>query len=237
MPSSRDFRPIASDAFKTWGKCRRKFYYKWVKTLQWPEDQSNFKLGKDVHKLLDYQARGLDCSRLVAEADEKVQNSWRKLMDHPITRLPILGNEWGFHVPVAGRWVVGRIDRIARDGNRILLIDWKTGTGVPRNPEGDWQTVLYLYALVETARTPSASDLGLDGLQPEDVCFVYVEVKPDANTPIREVEVPYDSQKHETAKARIEKTLSDMLNAQDYPLPERCPDRYCGYRTICGIEG
>lgn len=236
MPSSKDFRPISSDAFKSWSRCRRQFYYKHVKRLNWPSDGQHFRLGRDVHKLLDYQARGLDCELLVATAPDDVRFSWQKLMAHPITRLPVLGNEWGFHIPVNGQWVVGRVDRIARDGDAILVIDWKTGTGVPRNAEADWQTILYLYALVETARTPSASDMNLADLAPENVRFVYVEVKPDETTPIREVPIAYDGQKHAQAGERIRQTVAAMQQEEDYGLPEKCPDRYCVYRTICGIQ-
>jgi RecB family exonuclease len=141
----------------------------------------------------------------------------------------------------ATEWLTGRIDRVARDGDRILVIDWKTGTGVPRNPEEDWQTRLYLYALIEVAGTPSAVDLGLHlagPLRPEQVQFVYVEVKADNHTPLREVVLPYSTAKHEATRQVLQAILRQMAVEEDYALPEsgRCPDRFCAYRTICGIE-
>ncbi|HEY9685813.1 MAG TPA: PD-(D/E)XK nuclease family protein [Coleofasciculaceae cyanobacterium] len=251
MPSLPDFvdgarskfTQISSDAFKSWSRCRRQFYYKHVKRLQWPSDQSNFRLGRDVHKLLDYQARDLDCTLLMESASEDVCRSWEKLMAHPITQLPVLANEWAFHVPVTPdggqtEWLTGRIDRVARAENKVLVIDWKTGTAVPKQSASDWQTLLYRYAVVEVANTPSAADLGfnLDGpLRPEQVTFLYVEVKADPHTPIRLVEIPYGAEEHEQVRARIQSVLGAMATEEDYALPSQCPDRFCAYRAICGI--
>jgi hypothetical protein len=203
MPRPLELTQISSDAFKSWSRCKRQFYYKHVKKLQWPADIQHFRLGRDVHKLLDYQARGLDCALLLENAPMDVRVSWQKLMSHPVAHLPIIANEWAFHVPMdadSGNssirdWLTGRIDRVARRGDDVLVIDWKTGTGVPRNPEIDWQTRLYLYALLEVAQTASADDLDLNKngvLQAEQLQFVYVEVKADNHTPVREVVLPYN---------------------------------------------
>lgn len=308
MAKTGEFTQIASDALKSWSRCKRQFYYKTVKKLQWPADIQHFRLGRDVHKLLDYQARGLNCDLLLQHSLPDVQVSWRKLKDHRLVNLPVVANEWAFHVPIAVKkeqqagWLTGRIDRVSRDGNRILVIDWKTGTGVPRNPESDWQTMLYLFALAEVAASPSASDLGLGStsttfetkdtsqsqsafcgnsqhppegdapnlfpsqqpalgqkpddtptqqapndvpsgntqagaLNPEDVSFVYVEVKADDTTPIREVHLPYSQERHEEIRQLLEKTLSAMADEDEYPTPAECPDRFCAYRPICGVDG
>jgi hypothetical protein len=249
-----DIHQISSDALKSWSRCKRQFYYKHVKKLQWPADIQHFRLGKDVHKLLDYQARGLDCDVLLKVAPMDVRISWQKLMAHPVVQLPVLANEWAFHVPVSlnggesasprkGRveWLTGRIDRVARDGDKVLVIDWKTGTGVPRNPEVDWQTRLYMYALVEVAQTPSAADMGLNfngPLQPEQVSFLYVEVKADQHTPVRLVPLPYGDAQHQATRQVLQSILKQMSVEEDYALPDngQCPDKFCSYSSICGVE-
>jgi len=246
MSRSHEFSQVSSDAFKSWSRCKRQFYYKHVKRLQWPADIQHFRLGRDVHKLLDYQARELDCELLLSNAPRDVRLSWQKLIAHPTVHLPVLANEWAFHVPLQTEqgkceWATGRIDRVARSGNEIWVIDWKTGTGVPRNPEADWQTRLYLYALVEVAGMPSAADLGLkiDGpLRPEQVRFVYVEVKADEYTPVREVNIEYNQAKHEATRQVLQAILSQLAVEEEFALPDNgvCPDRYCSYRSICGIE-
>lgn len=228
---------ISVSQLKTWGRCRKKFQLDYVNKLRWPTDQSNFQLGQDVHKLLDYHARGLDCTQLLTTATPKVQQAWRLLMDAEITQKPIVASEWGFLVPLLADdgsvmcWLDGRIDRISRDGDQpsdaLLVIDWKTGTAVPQSPETDWQTMVYLYATVEARK-----ELGLVDITPEQMRFVYVEVKHQ----IREVTVAYDSQRHQEVGHFLKKTVQDILAEQDYPLPQACPDRYCPYGQVCGIN-
>ncbi len=240
----RAFSQQASDAFKSWARCKKEFYFKHLKRLHWPSDAQNFALGRDVHKLLDYQARGLDCTLILSAAAPNVVQSWDKLMQHPVVDLPVLANEWGFHVPVTSVdgepfWLTGRMDRIARDGNQIVIIDWKTGTGVPKLPETDWQTRLYLFALLEVANTPSANDLGFTQNGPltaGDISFRYVEIKPDETTPIREFNIPYSNAKHEATRRELQQMLAAMAMEEDYALPDACPNKFCAYRPICGIE-
>ena len=189
---------VSVNQLKTWGRCRKKFYYDYVQKLRWPTDPSNFRLGTQVHKLMDFQARELSCQDVLRDADTDVLTTWKKLMEHPLAHLPVLANEWAFLVPVETFWLTGRIDRIAQKGDQILIIDWKTGTGIPKNPQEDWQTLVYLYATVETFQ-----DLGLSNLSPEDVQFVYLQV----STEIREVVIPYDTLVHQRTHQLLKETF------------------------------
>lgn len=221
----------SSDQFKTWSRCRKKYDYQYLRRLNWPTDQSHFRLGKSVHKLLEFQSRHLDCTLLLQDAEADVRQAWEALMAHPIAQFPIVASEWGFHVPVENEkpvWLTGRVDRIAQDGDTILVLDWKTGTGVPTLPEMDWQTILYLYAVVE-----AATELGHPGLTPEQVRFVYVEVK---NGEVREVPVPYDTERHIANGEKIRQTIREIQAAAAYDLPKKCPDPFCPYSAVCGIR-
>src|SRR5687767_10737836 len=90
---------ISADTLKSWSRCKRQFAYKYVASLQWPSDNRNFSLGREVHKLLDYQSRGLNCDLLLGGASEKVALTWQKLMNHPATQWETIASEWEFHVP------------------------------------------------------------------------------------------------------------------------------------------
>ena len=221
---------ISPDQLKNWSRCKRKYYYQTILKLNWPSDQRNFKLGQDVHKLMDYLSSDLDCTLLQPAATPDVRRCWEALTTHAIANLPIVASEWAFTVPMGEAWLVGRIDRIARDGDQILIIDWKTGTATPKNPEADWQTRVYSYAVTECY-----AELGLQPVSPEQLRFVYVEVKPQTGQ-IREVTVPYSREKHEATRALLEETVVAMANETEFVLPNTCPDRYCGYRSICGID-
>ncbi len=234
MDKSTSFRPFSVNQLKTWSRCKKKYFLDYVNKLHWPTDSKNFQLGQDVHKLLDYHSRQLDCTGIVASARQDVKSAWKLLMDDPIVHLPVLGNEWGFEVPMRdNHWLIGRVDRISKDGDNILVIDWKTGTAVPKNPEDDWQTRVYLYSVYEAQKDLKLKDFGLQAkLSPEAFRFVYVEVKDQ----IRSIPVLYTAERHEETRLLLDKTIGQIMNEIEYPLPETCPDKYCPYLNICGIN-
>jgi len=240
------FSRTSADALKSWSRCKRQFVYKYVAKLKWPSDVRHFSLGREVHKLLDYQSRNLSCHKILASADEKVRRSYEKLASHRSTQWEILGSEWEFNIPLllknehSGRekieWLNGRIDRIARDKNgKVWIIDWKTGMGAPKNPYEDWQTRVYLFALIEVAKSVSAQDLAISDLTPENLGFIYVIVKGDAYSPVEEVQVHYSSAQHEATRQILISTIEQLRQEETYQLPDKCPDKYCLYRSLCGM--
>jgi len=245
-------QPLSPDALKTYQRCAKKFEYQKVRELQWPSDIRHFDLGQDVHKLMEYQARGLDCTQLVASATPDVRWCYEQLMKHPAGNWPVVANEWGFLVPVESKqthWLTGRMDRIALnpETGKLWIIDWKTGTAAPRFPEADWQTIVYLYALVEAyadlkrsaESLPYAGIALADELNLEQLGFLYLEVNPKKKeVGWREIEVPYSSDRHLQNRDRLAQSLDQMTTATeqgDFELPNRCPDPWCAYRSICGI--
>ena len=235
------FSRTSADALKSWSRCKRQFAYKYVAKLKWPSDVRHFSLGREVHKLLDYQSRNLSCEKIVATADEKVRRSYEKLMSHRSTQWDILGSEWEFNIPLnmeddSVEWLNGRIDRIARDqSGKVWIIDWKTGMGAPKNPHEDWQTRVYLFALIEVAKSVSAQDLNITDLTPENLGFLYVIVKGDAHSPVEEVRVQYSSAQHEATRQILISTIKQLRQEENYELPDQCPDKYCLYRSLCGM--
>lgn len=211
---------------KTWCKCRKKYELDYVRKLQWPANPKNFRLGKGVHQLLDYTARNLPVEPIVKDADSDIVEVWQFLQRSHWARLPVLASEWGFSLEVDGNWIYGRIDRIVQDGETIRILDWKTGTSAPREPETDWQTLIYLYVAYEARR-----DLGVD-VTPEQLQFTYVQVK---NGALSTVDVPYSVAMHEATRQRLAETLQAIQMATVYTLPVQCPDRFCPYYNICGI--
>jgi hypothetical protein len=225
---------VSVNQLKTWHKCQRRYELHHLRQLQWPSDPSNFAYGQAVHTLMDYQARELDCAPLLSVASIQVQQAWQWLLADDTCHWPVIASEWGFTVPAPNHpllksaVLVGRMDRISRgpDG-AVVLIDWKTGTAVPKDPMNDWQTRVYLYALAE-----ALCQLGLEDTPLEAIKFRYVAVK----NGIRHTDVAYSEAFHEETRERLIETLVAMATATRYLLPEACPDRYCGYRNVCGIE-
>ncbi len=250
--TKNDLVMITPDQLKTWTRCQKKFLLQYKRRLQWPGDARNFALGRDVHKLMDYVSRGLSVESLLHSATEDVRLCFEGLMRHESAHWEILASEWAFTVPFKdvfanddilmshNVWLTGRMDRVSiQRGNspeedRIVILDWKTGTATPKLPADDWQTRCYLYAMVE-----AAPQLLGRTIQPEQVSMVYVEVRPkdlvkDPNA-VRVASVPYDTALHTANRLSIVGYTQAILQAQQYPLPATCPDPFCAYRSVCGI--
>jgi hypothetical protein len=242
---------VSVNQFKTWTKCKKKYYYDYVQKLRWPTDQSHFQFGKTIHKLFEYQARGLDFADLLTQASPEIQGAWAALQEHPIPHLPVVASEWAFHVPIAFKnkkvWLAGRVDRISLEDDTLLILDWKTGTSAPSLPEVDWQTTLYLYAVLEAQKelhlekchfkkdqeTQEFQHLEPRAFSPESLRFVYVEVK---KQDVKAISILYNAEKHQATQERLIRTLAQMNQEKGYQLPNQCPDPYCPYRSICGIQ-
>ena len=244
MPSDVSFQVITSDRLKSWSRCQKQYEFQYVKALHWPADTRSFALGKDIHKLLDYQARELDVTQVVQTASPLIQQMWTALLDYPLVTIPAVSSEWAFHIYLdndltSGLWLSGRVDRIVwlEQQKKLCIVDWKTGTAVPKDPENDWQTQVYLYAVYEARHQLVLPEK----ITHEQLCFTYVEVptqkQSDQKQPIqiKEKTVLYTAEKHRAARQRILDTVLKLYNATEYVLPARCPDKYCAYSSVCGI--
>ena len=220
-------RSFSVDQLKTWTKCQKRYELHYARKLSWPSNPRNFRLGMAVHQLLDFHSRNLPLDPLLTHTDSDIREAWQSLVASRWPSLPVVASEWGFSLEIEGDWIYGRVDRIAQDGDQIHILDWKTGTGIPLSPETDWQTLVYLYAVYEARH-----DMGL-AFTPEQLSFVYVQVKRNA---IREARIPYSQALHENTAVRLTQALRRIKATQEFMLPDKCPDRYCAYGNICGIN-
>ncbi|MCA9841519.1 MAG: PD-(D/E)XK nuclease family protein [Vampirovibrionales bacterium] len=236
---------------KTWRQCPKKFELALERRLNWPSDPKNFRLGKGVHQLLDYRASGLAIEAIVAASDADIALGYQRLAESPWGQANVVASEWGFSLCLPdedgshSRWIYGRVDRIVRhptDPKQVVILDWKTGTRIPQQIETDWQTRIYLLAVYL-----SRHDLGLAGLELEQLAMTYVKFNPhtegtpenEAVLPIETATVPYTDALHADTLTRLTDSFRAIDHARlsgHYALPRRCPDRHCPYRHVCGIQ-
>ena len=240
-----DLTRIASDALKSWSRCRRQFAFKYVRRLQWPSDTRNFRLGKDVHKLMDYQARGLDVEPLLHNALSNVKQTWQKLAVHRAAQWPVIASEWAFHVPVhlpgeRVEWLTGRMDRF--QGMKRAVCGLLIGKPGPASRKRSGKRLANPSVFVRPAGSSSHTirlGFGLVCKRPtfsRECRVLYAQSKADASTPIREVAIEYNAKRHAETRERLQETLLAMSTEEQYSLPAACPDRFCVYRPICGID-
>lgn len=216
------------DRFNVWMSCRKKYYYKYIKELKYPEFHHDYVFGKSIHALIDYHLRGLKTEHLLQNADEEILQVWNRIKNHPIMDKKVIKTEWGVNTAVKGTpyWLIGRIDAVFYDEekNKFIIADWKTGKFIPKKIHSNFQHKVYLYAFFQ-----SRKDLGLD-FKPENLSFQYFSLHPDS---VEITEIGFSQEKLLEYEEDFARIINKIESSADFEIPEDCPDKYCQYKGLC----
>lgn len=216
------------DCFNTWQTCRKKYHYKYIKELKYPEFHQDYELGKSVHALIDYHLRGFEIGHLLQNAGEEITLRWNAIKKHPILDKKMIKTEWGFNTPIKDTlyWLIGRIDAVFFDEekDKYIIADWKTGKFVPAKIQTNFQHKIYLYAFYQ-----SQKDLGLD-FKPEDIVFQYFKILPDS---VEITEISFSQEKLLKYEENFSDIIKNMENTVDFSDIEDCTVKFCEYKGLC----
>lgn len=218
---------FSHDHFNTWQLCSKRYYFKYIKKLNWPDFSRDYEFGRKIHALIDYHLRGLEVDHLLKEESDELLKCWKILKNSYILNKKLIKTEWAFNTRIADtkNWLVGRIDAIFYDPStkKYIITDWKTGKYVPKNIDKNFQHKVYLYALYN-----SQKDLGLDFKQ-EELEFQYIKVK-DGIT----VNVVKFSKENEIEYQNMFTSIIKNIDAfTNFEKQEFCPLKQCNYQTLC----
>lgn len=220
------------DMFNTWKKCKAKYYYKYIKKVNWPEFGSDFKTGKEIHALADYSLRGQNIEHLLENASEEVKLLWENFNNLDILNIKLIVTEWPFNakVPNSQYWLNGRIDAIFYDEitSKYIIADWKSSENLDKAINQSYQHLIYMYSLCN-----SCNDLGLE-IAPENLVFQYIQLSNNHNIEIFE----YSLEQYKNNEKEFLKIIKEIENyseiiATGSQSKDACNDRYCGYMQLC----
>ncbi len=246
---------LSVDGIKTFHKCARKYQLQTLRRMRWPADTRNFSLGQHVHKLMDYQAYAslqLPLNAVLPAATNAEKSAFERLQkESSVAGWPVLASEWGFNLRLARQadwpaavgavFIRGRMDRLVLqpETHHVVIVDWKTGTAIPKQPESDFQTLVYALAVDDASEhLPLPHETVLEGAAPR-LAFVYVGVSSNPQKPLQEIRIDFDEARLLLARQQVLAEVTAMLKAMaadQFALPAHCPDRYCPFRSVCGIE-
>ena len=216
------------DRFNTWQICRKKYYFKYIKELKYPEFHQDYELGKSIHALIDYHLRGFKTEHLLQNADNKIIDLWNSIKNHPILNKKVIKTEWGFNTNLENTpyWLIGRIDAIFFDEEtgKYIIADWKTGVVAPKKIDTYFQHKIYLYALYQ-----SRKDLGLD-FEPQDLVFNYFEIIPDS---VQKIEICFSEEKLFEYEKNFLNIIKNIESTVKFDATENCFDKFCLYKGLC----
>ena len=122
------------------------------------------------------------------------------------------------------------------NGTQYFILDYKTGS-IPKNPEYDFQTMVYLLCLYKLNRHSEAIDSenlnsAHNDSEPKNlITFVYIDLKNNQNHIIN-----LTSEKIEEYEQAIIKICDEITNftpQEDIKHSKKCD--FCEYRKICNI--
>ena len=206
---------FSPNMLKTYQTCPKKFYYRYIENLNVPMSATPFEKGKKIHALANYFLQGVNISRIETALTDTEREVWKTLLDNPFFQKDYFKSEYQLSCKIGEFWVGGRIDAVVTTGDEYFILDYKTGS-IPKNPEYDYQTMVYLLALDKFLKGKYSS-----------LPFVYINLKDKQNHVI---------QFNQTLKAEYEKRIIDICtqinNDTIYQVNANSCAR-CEYGKIC----
>ena len=248
-PTAENPWMVTVNQLKEWDKCHAQFYHKTVLKQRWLSDERNFELGKAVHALMDFHAKGLPYEHLKVGLKANIYAHFQALIQHPIANAPVLASEYPFYLPfqvddVSPVTLTGRIDRVSLYDGTLAIIDWKTGTAVPHDYATAWQTRLYSYAIWQMRDAlphinphPNPLDTTkFGGEGTAEMHFYYVDVRTNRQPAVKVYTVSIDAEYIAETEHLLKQVLARILAEKRFALPASCPDKYCPFSQVCGIN-
>lgn len=207
---------------KTFKSCPLKYKFKYIDRISLPQKASFFEKGKKVHALANYYLKGDDISKFEPTLNENEKIAWNNLKSNEFFSYKYVNSEYNLSCKIGDYWIGGRLDAIVKkhknESETYYILDYKTGS-IPKNPEYDYQTMVYLLCL-------SSAPF----ITPQDkIKFVYIDLKNNQNCIIdftQERKIEYHN--------AITEICSNIENAQ---FPEEIEHKkmceFCEYKKIC----
>lgn len=204
---------------KTFQSCPQKYYYRYIINLNVPQKSSMFEKGKKIHALANYYLRGDNISKLETELNEDEKLVWKKLFNNKYFQKLYVNSEYNLSCKIDKYWIGGRLDAIVRDEKNLYILDYKTGS-IPKNPEYDYQTMVYLLCLESFVKS---ANLNIP------IHFVYIDLKNDSN-----LVITLDDEKSAIYKDEIVKICSSIEKfkfTDTFTQSKSCD--FCEYKKFC----
>lgn len=203
---------ISPNMLKTYELCPKKFYFRYVKNISMPVDDTVFETGKNIHALASYYLRKENIDKMEKSLNSHESELWSYLKSTKYFGYECVNTEYNLAVKLGSHFFGGRLDALVKDEeDKYYILDYKTGSA-PKNAVYDYQTIVYILAVRKFFKTDKIAFVYLDLRQKKDVVIELTEPL------IKEYET---------------KLLSTelLIDAEDFtPKHDKCP---CEYDLIC----
>ena len=127
-------------------ECPRKYFYMYVDKISLPQNKKLFEKGKNIHAIASYFIKNFDVSKLENALTNEEKDIWKYLKNTKYFGYEFINSEYQISFKLDDNWFGGRLDALVKNKEDYYILDYKTGA-IPKNPEFDLQTMIYLLAV------------------------------------------------------------------------------------------
>ncbi|MGN0004913.1 MAG: PD-(D/E)XK nuclease family protein [Candidatus Gastranaerophilaceae bacterium] len=132
---------------KSFIDCPQKYNFMYSEHLDFPTDDKQAEIGKKLHALINYYYKGFDISK-ITDVDLLKKDNIFILWQNFLEMVPenVVATEFTFNTKLSDNYrLTGRVDALQQNGDKWVILDWKTGKSVAVSAEIDPQTMVYMY--------------------------------------------------------------------------------------------
>ena len=228
---------FSPNMLKTFQACPQKYKFKYVDNISLPQKSSFFEKGKKVHALANYYLQGNDISKLEKALNETEMTAWQNLKNNEFFNMTYVNSEYNLSCKIGSHWIGGRLDALVKTthtptpshlkgkGNEVYyILDYKTGS-IPKNPEYDYQTMVYLLCASKKLNSTLTPTMG----HKVGIKFVYIDLKNNQNCVIDFT--PQRQKEYEKAICEICDKIENFQFSENIEHQKICD--FCEYKKIC----
>jgi len=218
---------FSPNMLKTFETCEKKYYLKYIQNISVPQPASHFERGKKIHALANYYLCGADISNMLRELSDSERQIWENLLTNEYFQKKYVNSEYNLSARVGDFWVGGRLDALMREPltspadtlsrsghEEYYILDYKTGS-IPKNPDYDYQTMVYLICADKVLGEYSS------------LKFVYIDLKNNQNCVIE-----FNAEKCLQYTEKLAKICAQISETTDFASnPDKC--KFCEYNKLC----
>ena len=213
----KEFITYSPAMLKTFEQCKKKFEYKYIKGLSIPVDTTKMKQGKNLHAIANYYLKNFNIDKFEKVLSEQEMILWNNLKNTKYFNFETINSEYNLTGKVENYWISGRLDALVKDKDEnYYILDYKTGQ-IPKNPEYDYQTIIYLLIADKFIKNYNT------------LSFVYIDLKNNQTH-----EIIFTPQKKEEYEKKLVTILKDIEKCTKLNIFNKCKNTcICEFNKLC----
>lgn len=168
---------FSANSLKLLEKSPKEFIERYIYNLDIFKKDKRSELGQKFHSLICAYIKGYDIEKAALELDNKEEDIWQNLKNE-LNKIKkyFIKNEYSFLIKEKynnkSYYLTGRFDGIAKINDEYIIYDWKT-LNLPKDPENDLQTVVYLFCASKIFKSKKIKMryLSIEKLNSSEICF------------------------------------------------------------------